>query len=229
MGRDILNELSPNELDKEIQTCVAKDQRALPMRAKVFAAIASIQKFDRLPEAVDVQEMNKAVVVTAGGCIELNRGLSSTKGVPSQFYAKELFRGALYPGTLSALGNGIYFAVPSKKDEQYADTFPLISVVALKYTAGETAGIVLRAALKHGSQVADCDGLKQYFRENRNRAKRAGITDLGAFAAALGFDAFYADGLYEDTDERVYTVLNRGALLLQKLGVFVAQERGAGE
>jgi hypothetical protein len=226
MGRDILNELSPNELDKEIQAHVSKDQRALPMRSKVFAAIAKIQQFDRLPEIVEINDLNE--VLKDKDYVELNRGLSSTKGVTSQFYAKELFMGAMYPGTLSALGNGIYFAVPSKKDDQFLPTFPLISVVALKYTEGETAGIVLRAALKKGSKVADCDGLKQYLRENRNRAKRAGITDLGAFAAALGIDAFHADGLYDDTDERVYTVLNRGALLLQKRGILVKSVTGGG-
>jgi hypothetical protein len=79
----------------------------------------------------------------------------------------------------------------------------------------------VRAALKATAKIAQCDDLKQDLRENRNRAKRAGINDLGAFAAALGFDAFAADGVYDDTDERVFTVLNRGALIVQKVGVFV--------
>jgi hypothetical protein len=218
MANDILNGLSTNELGKEIQRLITEDQRSLPPRSKVFSAIAKLQKFDVLPEVGGVDEINKAV---ASGCIELNRGLSSTKGISSQFYAKELLFGSMFPGTLSAIGNGIYFAVPSKQDLLYTPLFPLVSVAALKYTRGETSGALVRAALKATAKIAQCDDLKQDLRENRNRAKRAGINDLGAFAAALGFDAFAADGVYDDTDERVFTVLNRGALIVQKVGVFV--------
>lgn len=218
MGKDILNGLSTNELSKEVQKLVCDDQRALPARSKIFAAIAKIQNFDVLPEAVEIEDVNSAV---AEGCIELNRGLSSTRGVPSQLYAKELIIGALYPGTLSSKGNGIYFSVPSKEDPQYFPFFPKISIVALKYTKGEASGIVMRAALKKDAKLADSDDLKEYFKENRNRAKRAGIADLGAFAAALGIDALYEDDLYDDTGERIYTVLNRGALLIQKACILV--------
>lgn len=218
MGNDILNGLSPNELQKEIQKFVCEDQRALPLRSKVFSAIAKLQKFDVLPDAVEIDDINKAV---EGGSIELNRGLSGTKGIPAQLYAKELIFGALYPGTLSAKGNGIYFAVPSKVEARFLPIFPRISIAAMKYTKGETVGILLRAALKKDSKLADCDELKEYMRENKNRSKRAGITDLGAFAAALGFDALYEDALYDDTGERIYTVLNRGALLIQKAGFLI--------
>jgi hypothetical protein len=218
MASDILNGLSPNELSKEVVRLVSEDQRGLPMKSKVFAAIAKLQKFDVLPEVCGFNEINKAI--QAGG-VELNRGLSATKGVPSMFYAKELLFGSLYPGTLSAFGNGIYFAVPSKEDPTYFPGFPKISIVALKYTSSETPGVVVRAVLRKGSKIANCDDLKDDLRENRNRAKRAGINDLGAFAAALGFDAFFADYVYDDTDERVYTVLNRGTLSLQNQAALV--------
>src|SRR5260221_580613 len=114
MANDILNGLSPNELNKEILQLISKDQRGLPPRSKIFAAV-----------------------------------------------------------------------------------------------------------LKEGSRMAQREDLTQDLRENRNRAKRAGITDLGSFAAALGFDAFYSDYVYEDSDERVYTVLNRGMLIVQKVGILV--------
>jgi DUF971 family protein len=213
MATEILYSLSTNELEKEIKKLLADDQRSLPHRSKVFSAVAKIQKFDVLPEVVELEQLNHEI---AKGCIELNRGVSSTKGVPSQFYAMELVRGSLYPGTLSALGNGIYFAAPSMKDETFLPNFPLVSKVALKYTKGENSGTLIRAALKSASKVADCDDLKQDLRENRNRARAAGITDIGTYAAALGFDAYYADGIYDDADERIYTVLNRGSLLIQK-------------
>lgn len=111
--------------------------------------------------------------------------------------------------------------MPGVAESPYAGIFPRISKVALKYTNGETSGILVRAALKKTSQIGECDGLQQYLRENRNRARRAGITDLGAFAASLGFDAIYEDCLYDDSEERIFTVVNRGALLIQKTGVFV--------
>jgi hypothetical protein len=156
---------------------------------------------------------------------ELLRGISSTKGIPSRLYATELIRGAMYPGTLSALGNGMYFATPNPKDEPgHHAAFPRISRIAMMYTKGaEGVGILVRAALKHDAKIACCDDLKSDLRDNRNRAKRAGITDVGAFAAALGFDAFYADGVYPDVpDEVVYVVLNRSALLMQSTCLLVA-------
>jgi hypothetical protein len=212
MAEDILNGFSVNELSKEIAKYVSEDQRSLPHRAKVFAAVAKLQKFDVLPEVITVEKMNEYIPL---GCVELNRGLSSTNAIPSQFYAMELVRGAMYPGTLSALGNGIYFAVPTVKDEHFLPTFPMVSAVALKYTKGENSGCLIRAALVKNAKIADCDDLKDDLRDNRNRARSSGITDIGTFAAALGFDAYYADGVYNDTDERIYTVLNRGAIYVQ--------------
>jgi hypothetical protein len=221
MGKDLLHDRSPNELEKEIKQLICGDQRSLPPKSKVFAAVAKLQEFDGLPEVVKKEEMDTA---TAGGALELNRGLGATKGVPAIVYARALVAGAMYPGTWSALGNGMYFAVPSLKIPEYESILPMVSAVALKYTKGEEAagsGFIVRAALKKGSKIVDCDQLKEDVKLYRNRAKKAGITDIGAFAAALGIDAFYADGVYDDTEERVYTVLNRGALLVQGVGVSV--------
>lgn len=218
-GDDILNGLSVNELKREIESLVAKDQRSLPQKGKVFAAIAKLQKFDVLPELVDITKCSAAI---ADGSVELNRGMSGTKGVPSTFYATELALGALYPGTLTALGNGMYFSIPSKTEQKWNGLgFSKVSIVALKYTSGDGSGILVRAALKKDARIAECDDLRSDLQDNRNRAREAGITDVGAFAACLGFDAFYADNMYDDCDERVYTVLNRGVLLLQNRCVLV--------
>lgn len=212
MAEDILNGFSVNELSKEIAKFVSEDQRSLPHRAKVFAAVAKLQKFDVLPEVIEPEKMNEKIPL---GCIELNRGLSSANAIPSQFYALELVKGSMYPGTLSALGNGIYFAVPTVRDEKFLPTFPLVSAVALKYTKGVNSGCLIRAALVKNAKIANCDDLKDDLRQNRNRARSSGITDVGTFAAALGFDAYFADGVYNDTEERIYTVLNRGAIYVQ--------------
>ena len=211
MSNDILNGKSTNELKQEIDKLVREDQRSLPHKAKVFSAIAKLQKFDVLPETGSIDAVNAAI---AAGNTELNRGMSSTKGIPSVFYARELIMGAMYPGTLSALGNGMYFAAPSEKREDFPG-FPLVSVVARKYIKGDGSGILVRAALNKSAKVADCHDIKQDLKENKNRAKLAGITDIGAFAASLGIDAFYSDNVYMDTPERVYVVLNRGVILIQ--------------
>jgi hypothetical protein len=222
MASDILNGRSTNELSKEIKRLVLEDQRSLPEKPKLFAAIAKLQGFDVLPEVGTIDQIEEQI---SKGFIELNRGLSSTRGIPSHFYARELIFGSMYPGTLSALGNGMYFAVPGDKiPKEELDKwpgFPRISTVAMKYVKGEGSGALVRAALKKTAKIADCHDLKQYFKENRNRAKLAGITDIGAFSASLGFDAYYADNVYEDTNERVFVVLNRGALLIQKQGILV--------
>jgi hypothetical protein len=220
----ILQKFSPNELEKEINAIIEKDQRALPRRAKVFAAIAKIQKFDSLPELLSFEEL-EAAMLKDPKIVELQRGISGTKGVPSQVYASELARGAMYPGTLSALGNGMYFATPSQKAPPGTPpVFPLISKIAEKYTQGKDgAGVLVRAALKSNANIVDCQDIKDNRRDNRNRARRAGITDLGTFAAALGFDAFFDDGHLEGfPEERVCVVLNRGALLVQNRCLMVA-------
>lgn len=219
MAAPILIQKSPNELKREIEQFVGKDQRSLPLRSKIFSAVANIQKFDVLPEVVSVEQINEYVKLK---CIELNRGLSSTKGIPSQLYARELVLGAMYPGTLTALGNGIYFAVPSRIDPKFHPDFPKVSYAALKYTKSENSGCLIRAALIEGSKIGNYDEIIALLKQNKDRAVAAGIADIGTFAASMGFDAMYADGIYDDTEERVYTVLNRGAIYVQRTARFIA-------
>jgi hypothetical protein len=221
MAEDIFKRISTNELEKEITACVAKDARSLPPKAKVFSAIAKIQEFDKLPELMHPDQFNAAIL--AGG-MELQRGMSATKGIPSQFYARELILGAMYPGTLSVLGNGMYFATPSQKNEKpdTAALFPTFSRIAMHYTRGnEGTGILVRAAIKKDAKVAAYETLWTDYVDSKSKANRAGIKDVGAFAAVLGFDAFYADGAYvggpcaDIKGEMVYVVLNRGAMMVQ--------------
>ena len=77
--------------------------------------------------------------------------------------------------------------------------------------------MVVRAALSRDSKILEMSELKDLFRDNKNRAKQAGIVDVGTFAACRGYDAFYVDDAYLEFDERVYVVVNRGALMLQKM------------
>lgn len=217
MPSDIFYTLSKAELKKEIDALVAADNRSLPARAKVFSAVAKKQKFDLLPDSIDTKEIDE---LCAKGAVELNRGISSSNGIPAALYAGELLRGPLYPGTLSAMGNGIHLAEPS--ETHGGSGFAKVSVVAMEYASREKPGMIVRCILKENTNQIDFDDLKQLFRENRNRAKDVGITDAGAFAAALGFEAVSCEKIYDHTDERCWIVLNRGALVFQRTGLQIA-------
>lgn len=210
---DLFHSLSTNELKKEIGKIVSKDTRSLPDKAKVFSAIASIQKFDLLP---DVTEFAKLSELVAAGHKELNRGITATRGVPAMFYVKELLLGPMYPGTLSSLGNGIYLASTQASEKKLPDTFPSISQIAIKYANGDEGGIVVRCALKPDAKVMEYDGLKDFCRDNRNRAREAGLGDMGAIAAALGYDAYFREQIERDINEIVWVVVNRNALTFQR-------------
>ncbi|MCE0483799.1 MAG: hypothetical protein LV479_06130 [Methylacidiphilales bacterium] len=215
MADDIFHGLSPNELKKEVARIIAVDARSLPPNAKIFSAIAQLQNFDRLPELTDHGCINKMIDQK---CVELQRGLSGTKGVPAMLYAKELVLGPMYPGTLSALGNGIYLATTG----EYADTpsnsqfFPKMSRMAFKYAANDDSGVILRCALKADAKILDFDDVRSIARDNRNRVRDAQVTDFGALTAALGFDAFVRDDTFDGSGEKVYVVVNRTALTFQR-------------
>ena len=110
MARDLLQDVSAAEFKREIAQAVTKDPCFLPPGAKIFAAVACLQGFDALPEIVEVKEFDSLI---QAGDQELLRGLTSTKGVPARLFARDLMVGPLYPGTLSAVGQGIHFAAPS--------------------------------------------------------------------------------------------------------------------
>lgn len=212
MADDLFYGLSRAELKKEITALVSKDQRSLPERAKVFSAVANMQKFDMLADIVECEELEKRVT---DGAIELQRGIAPNRGVPAILYARELLLGPLYPGTLSALGHGIYLATTSVEFGKH-EGFPRISRIAHEYAKKCHPGIIVRCALKKDAKITDAEGLKDFLRENRNRARDVGITDVGTFAAAFGFDGYFCDGVEPGTNERVWIVVNRGALVFQK-------------
>ena len=68
MAVNLIQDLSPAELKKEITCLVEKDLRALPGTAKIFAAVARLQEFDRLPEMADPERINQFIME---GCKEL--------------------------------------------------------------------------------------------------------------------------------------------------------------
>jgi hypothetical protein len=103
MAVNLIQDRSPAELKKEITGIVEKDLRALPGTAKIFAAVARLQKFDRLPEIADPARIDESI---AEGCKELQRGISPSDGVPAELYARELIGGTLHPGTKIAYGHG---------------------------------------------------------------------------------------------------------------------------
>ena len=220
MATDIFHGLSRPELKKRIDELVLADQRSLPRRAKVFSAVAKIQGFDMLPDIISPAEMTALI---ATGKTELQRGISPNASVPAILYARELARGPLYPGTLSAIGHGIYLSTTSVP-YAHNPAFPMISRVAHEYAKREHPGVIVRCCMKEDVKSADDAELKTFLREHRNRAKEVGINDLGTFAAALGLDGYFCDNVYDHTTERVWVVVNRGCLVFQNIALQVSPQ-----
>jgi hypothetical protein len=61
MPANLIEDLSRAELKREIDTLAAQDGRSLPQNAKIFAAIAKLQQFDRLPDALPFDEIQKRI------------------------------------------------------------------------------------------------------------------------------------------------------------------------
>jgi hypothetical protein len=214
MAEDLIYTKSTGELQREIQQLVCRDDRSLLPKAKVFAAVATLQRFDALPEVVSPEELNELLAADRG--IEIQRGIGPSDGVPASFYAKELLLGSMHPGTRVAFGNGIYFATVSEPGT--TPHFPKKSVMAQRYLGcGPDPGVIIRAILRTNTRCIDLDSVEGMLLDQKNRARKAGIMEVGAFAAAQGYDAIYADNRCTYTDERTYIVLNRGALIVQNV------------
>jgi hypothetical protein len=94
MAEDLFYRLSPKKLKSEIAALMEEDERPLPFKAKMFAAVARLQQFDKLPSIATPDELSTE---GAKGCVELLRGISSTAGVPSQIFANQLLLGGCSP------------------------------------------------------------------------------------------------------------------------------------
>jgi hypothetical protein len=211
--------MSRAELKKEIDHKVEQDNRSLPEKAKIFAAVASLQRFDQLPDAVSSADLETLI---ADGCVELNRGISSNKGVPASLYARDLLSGPLYPGTQVAIGQGIYFATPSLEFKD--DGFPRISSIARRFAEQERPGVIVRCALKKTAPRIRLDNLSELWTEFRSRARVAGILDPGTVAAALGYSAYYRDDFVPTLGEEVWVVVNRTDLVFQEKALQIGEK-----
>ena len=210
MAENLFNKLNPSELKREINERVEKETRSLPHNAKVFAAIAAIQGFDSYPDLVPPADLNGLI---EAGRTELFRGVVGLKGVSVRVFAEDLLRGTMCPGTQSAIGTGIHFAIPSMKDPENSD-FPHMSQIAVEYATGQFGGAITRAAIDP-QRAKDCRELLQINRDYKASARKAGIMDVGALAAAYGVEAFFAERHYDHVPEDIWVVLNRGALTFQ--------------
>lgn len=219
MAEDIFYGLSKAELKKEIDCVVEKDKRSLPAKAKIFAAVAKRQRFDMLPDVASPEELTAMI---SEGAVELQRGISSNSGIPAKLFAGELVRGPLFPGTLTASGQGIYLATTSVVYGGHI-AFPRFSHVAHKYAKKEAPGMIVRCVLKKDAKTSEASDLSQFLRENKNRAKDVfGTLDLGTFAASLGIDGYSCDH-YEHPGETTWVIVNRSALVFQTIGLQVSR------
>ncbi len=213
MALNLIQDRSPADLKQKIDSLVGADLRPLPIKAKVFAAVAKIQGFDSLPTTADPDEINALV---AQGHKELHRGIASSEGVSADIYAEQLMKGLLHPGTQTAYGQGIYFSTPSRETSR--PHFPRMSDVAHRYaTSTSGVGVIVRCTLDREVSLPEQIDLCGYFRDEKNRAKRAGIVDLGTFAAACGFPGYICDGIEPNRDEEVVVILDRSKLLFRRV------------
>jgi hypothetical protein len=175
-----------------------------------------MQGFDGWP---GLQPPNEIERLIANGHKELNRGICGTKGVPAIFYARELLKGPMYPGTLSAFGSGIHLSTTSESppDDAAKSGFPRCSKTAMEYACGDDTGVVLRCVLKPESRILETDEIRDIRRDNKNRAREAQLNDFGALVAALGFDGFLCDKVADDQTELWYVIVNRTVLTFQNL------------
>lgn len=212
---DLFSTHSPSKLAEAIAKSVAGDHRSLPSRAKAFAAVAKMQGFDAYPDIRPAAEIDR--LVTEEKCIELNRGLSGTNGIPAILYARELVMGSMYPGTQSAFGTGIYLADLGSAFEPATKIagFSRISKTAYDHAGAGENGVVLRCLLKPGSRILTHDELKDLRRDNKNRYREAQLSDCGSLTAALGCDGFFCDGIGTHEGEHWFVVVNRTALIFQ--------------
>jgi hypothetical protein len=223
MANDLFFKHSPSKLRAEIEQRASSDPRSLPWKAKIFAAVANLQGFDQWPELKTPAEVDRLI---AAQHRELNRGISGTKGVPAIFYAKELLTGAMYPGTLAAFGTGIHLSTPSAfpTDLAAVPQFPRLSKTARKYASDDDTGAILRCALNPNAKILANEQIREIRRDNRNRAREAGLLDFGALTAALGFDGFLCEKLDTAQEESWYVIVNRTTLIFQNIALLLVNK-----
>jgi len=189
--------------------------------AKVFSAVADIQGYNGLPLLLEKVQLDEEV---SHGATEMNRGISSLAGIPVEVFVREFVQGMMYPGAQIAVGHGIYFAQPTLETGQTDKSFGAsFSEMAKHHAAqGEGGGAIIRAALRVDAKVITREDIRDYFREHKNRAERAGISDLGTFCAAAGYDAIVVEDLHHWTKEISWNVVNRSALMTQAISLQVS-------
>jgi hypothetical protein len=179
----------------------------VPEGRKVTAEIFHRQGFDKLPTAVPRLQFDD--IANSGEYIVLYRGIRGGQGstgsasvgrgfevVDAGDAAKEFISGRLYYGG-GAGPDGSYFATSENVAKDYA-----VGVNSLM--ASSEPGAVVAAALPRNAKIASYED-PALLAEFSN----SGFPNLGAFAAAKGYDAIV-------TKEGIHIVLNRSALIVEQ-------------
>lgn len=203
------------------------ETRSLPRNAKTLAAVAKIQNFDDLPRTADIEEMNR--LIADEGFRELQRGIHPYGGLSAGFFARDLAVGPYYPGTHPAYGHGLYFATPTEtRTDDYCSQrgFTMLSKTAVEYAKkGEPGpGILVRAALRNDARTLSLTELLDIRRQHSAKLIHVGIRDPGSLAAAWGVDAYYVDVSTCIEPEPVWIVVNRAALVVQKIALQIPKD-----
>jgi hypothetical protein len=211
MADDLLNGHSPAELAKAIDKIIASDTSQCSPKAKQFRAIAQLQKYDT---PIEECTFKKFADVKGKDGIEVQRGISSHDDSLLNQYKTDLISGNLFPARSGVFGHGIYFATTSRDLDFFE--FNRASLTAIDYAQRNQSGIVIRAAIRADAKIIMQEQFADDLHLYKGKAKKAGITDAGTIAAALGCcDAIRCPGILDGVDEDVFLVLNRRALVIQ--------------
>ena len=160
-------------------------------------AVIQEQGFDRLPHVVSRRELDAYV---AAGEVELFRGVENPR------FADQLRSGDFFVGR-GGLLDGLYAAAGQQA-----------LAVAREY-ARRGEGTVIRMTLKQDARIIGADQLEAAAHDDyqsiggRPEHHSLLYTELGAYAAYLGYDAVH---IVDVPDVDQYVVLNRTALRVQR-------------
>ncbi len=203
--------------------------------SRTNGAASAVQGFDAQPTIATEDQLDAAV--EAGG-VEIFRGsrdgygLSGHQVTPDEVI-EQIRSGPVYHG-YGIYGNGMYYGTDEQIAREYAGGQRFTSPGGVAVGDGAT----VRAVLRPGSRVVEFGELRRIEREwiremqdyalerkfsrkenqEWKHAIETATSDLGIFAAMMGYDAIHADeGNWAQSrgdSSRHWNIVNRGALLI---------------
>ena len=181
--------------------------------------VMAAQGFDGLPRVVSKEEFEAAVKAANGGQgFIAQRTYSASDQETLDMYRDMLYNGKWYVdcGTGGAqYGQGMYCAADYNGQLTSGIKAEMQHYIELNVSRGNTLSYVETLTLDPSAKIISYDDLFKRAQENDAWAimSQGRTTDLGVFAAVLGYDAINAEGHGESGSYTV--VLNRTKLIIQ--------------